>query len=67
LIESTQLIKDAHIELIDLSGRVVEQKIQSLPAGITAIQFSTELNAGTYLIRIQSENSSFKPVHVVVH
>ena len=67
LVESTQAYELAKFQLIDISGRIVEQQNETLQNGSTAIQFSRPLNAGTYILEIHTKDGRFKPVQVVIY
>ena len=54
---ASQLI---HIDLLDLSGRVIERiESRNLAAGIQTIDWScSHIAAGTYLVRVQGEQTN---------
>ena len=55
------------IQIIDLTGKIIQQMELNLNVGTTQVAFDQEnLQMGTYLIRIQESNLGLKPVRLVI-
>lgn len=55
------------IQIIDLTGKIIQEMDLNLNVGTTQVAFNQEnLQMGTYLIRIQESNLGLKPVRLVI-
>jgi hypothetical protein len=67
LIETNDEISNALIELVDLSGRIIQTREIKILSGNTNVPFNTTgMTPGTYIIQIKGENNKFTPVRIVV-
>jgi len=66
-VESAQDIKDAEIQLVDVSGRIVDLRVLTVLEGTNQVLFNgLSLDEGTYIVRLVSKEKDFKPVKVLV-
>ncbi len=66
-ISSSKQIKQANVQLTDLTGKVISTRSITLEEGNNQILFDgMELQMGTYIVKLLSE-STFMPVRVVIH
>jgi hypothetical protein len=66
-IQTTESIESLQIEMMDLSGRIIQIKELSIVSGSNFVQFETEgLQPGTYIIHIKGKNQKFAPIRIVV-
>jgi len=66
-IQTTELFENVELELVDLSGRIVQAKQVTITPGSTSVSFMTNgIQPGTYLIRVKGHNNKIAPVRVVV-
>jgi hypothetical protein len=67
LIQTKEVFQNVVIELVDLSGRVIDVKEMNIIPGNTLIKFENKnIKPGTYMLRIKGDNNKFTPVRVVV-
>jgi len=67
LIQAKEAFENAVVELIDLSGRLVQVNELNIMPGTSTIKFETfNINPGTYIVRIKGQNDKFAPIRVVV-
>lgn len=65
-IQTMEHFESAVIELVDMSGRVLERQTTNLEAGTTLLRFDAQdLHSGTYMIRVKGQNDKFTPIRVV--
>jgi hypothetical protein len=64
-IHAVDFIQDAKIELIDISGRIIEIRKIEINSGTTVVNFNLEmLPPGTYLVRVIGNNHEFVPLKI---
>lgn len=65
-IQTSENFENAVVELVDMSGRVIDSQTTNLEAGTTLLRFDAQdLHAGTYMIRVKGQNYKFTPIRVV--
>ncbi len=66
-IQTNESIENLQIEMMDLSGRIIQIKELSIVSGINFVQFETEgIQPGAYIIHIKGQNQKFAPIRIVV-
>ena len=66
-IQSTAALDHATIQIVDMMGKVVWEQTRAIQEGSNNLMMqANRLHAGTYIIHVQSENSRFEAVRLVV-
>lgn len=67
-ISSAQLLDQADLQVIDMAGKIVEERRIIVEKGLNQVLIDNrELQMGVYTVRIRTKNNPFKPVKVVVN
>jgi hypothetical protein len=66
LVQSEEMIKNAEIVLVDLTGKIIQRNIIDIQKGQNEFyQDASHLNAGSYLLYFNIDNNDFTPLRVV--
>jgi hypothetical protein len=66
VIQSTESIENAQLEVVDMSGRVLANQTKNIEAGTSMLGFNVQtLHSGTYMIVVKGQNDKFSPIRVV--
>lgn len=66
VLQITQNIGNAQVELVDMSGRVIQSQTTDIHNGTTMLNFDVKaIQPGAYMIRVKGLNDKFTPMRVV--
>jgi hypothetical protein len=66
-IQTIESYDNVQLEMVDLSGRIIQIKELNIVSGNNAVQFETKgLQIGTYIINIKGLNQKLAPIRIVV-
>jgi hypothetical protein len=66
-IQTIESYDNVQLEMVDLSGRLIQIKELNIVSGNNAVQFETKgLQIGTYIINIKGLNQKLAPIRIVV-
>lgn len=66
-IRSTEAVEKAIIQIVDMMGTVVWEQASAIQQGSNNLMMqANRLSAGTYIIRVQSDNSHFESIRIMV-
>lgn len=67
-IHSSEGMKGAVLQLMDMTGKIILENELEIPAGTTQlfIENSKQVSAGTYVLRLMNNSHYFEPVKIVV-
>ena len=66
LMQSTQSIGSAKVELLDMSGKVIQSQTAEIQTGAIMLNFDAwAIQPGVYMVRVLNENDRFAPIRVV--
>jgi hypothetical protein len=65
-VNSIETLKDARIEISDLSGKIVYSEKININEGVSYFPINKiDLSSGSYLVKLQNVNSEFKPSFLI--
>jgi hypothetical protein len=66
-IRSTEAVEKAIIQIVDMMGTVVWEQASAIQQGSNNLMMqANRLSAGTYIIRVQSDNSHFESTRIMI-
>ena len=66
-ISSTEIFTDAQLQITDLTGKVINERLTNILEGKNQFTFEgLDLQLGTYIVQLNSLNDNFRPVRIVV-
>ena len=66
-IQTIESYDNVQLEMVDLSGRIIQIKELNIVSGNNAVQFETKgIQIGTYIINIKGLNQKLEPIRIVV-
>ncbi len=66
-IQNNEKMDNVNLQLYDLTGRLLTEAIWSIPLGVSDFLFREDLDAGSYIFKIDSKNQKTQLIHFVVN